>query len=70
MMDKFSDLDRHVEQRVQANMRELARLCRQPSIAAQGLGIRECGNALNWSPTYCNRGASLPRCSRQQGIPS
>jgi hypothetical protein len=42
MMDKFSDLDRHVEQHVQANMRELARLCRQPSIAAQGLGIREC----------------------------
>ncbi len=38
-MDMFSGLDRHVEQHVQANMRELVQLCWQPSIAAQGLGI-------------------------------
>lgn len=46
MMDMFSGLDRHVERHVQANMRELARLCRQPSIAAQGLGIRECAELV------------------------
>jgi acetylornithine deacetylase/succinyl-diaminopimelate desuccinylase-like protein len=39
-------LDQYVEQHVQASLRELAQLCNQPSISAQGLGMRECAALL------------------------
>src|SRR5713226_3630148 len=42
MTDRIAALDQYVEQHVQESMLELARLCNQPSISSQGLGMREC----------------------------
>ncbi len=42
MTDRIAALDQYVEQHVQESMQELARLCNQPSISSQGLGMREC----------------------------
>lgn len=42
MTDRMTALDQYVEQHVQESMQELARLCNQPSISSQGLGMREC----------------------------
>lgn len=46
MTDRLSELDQFVEHHVQANMQELARLCQQPSISAQGQGIQECAELV------------------------
>ena len=46
MADQLSVLDAYVEQHIQASIQELARLCRQPSISAQGLGIRACAELV------------------------
>jgi hypothetical protein len=42
MTDRIAALDQYVELHVQESMQELARLCNQPSISSQGLGMREC----------------------------
>jgi acetylornithine deacetylase/succinyl-diaminopimelate desuccinylase-like protein len=42
MTDRMVALDQYVEQLVEQSMRELARLCNQPSISSQGLGMHEC----------------------------
>lgn len=46
MTDLLSALDQYVEQHVQEYMQELARLCDQPSISAQGLGIDACARLV------------------------
>ena len=46
MRDKISDLHHYVEEHVQESLQELARLCRQPSISAQGLGMHACAGTL------------------------
>jgi acetylornithine deacetylase/succinyl-diaminopimelate desuccinylase-like protein len=42
MTDRIATLDQYVEQHVQQSMQELIRLCNQPSISSQGLGMQEC----------------------------
>jgi acetylornithine deacetylase/succinyl-diaminopimelate desuccinylase-like protein len=42
MTDRIAALDQYVEQHVQQSMQELVRLCNQPSISSQGLGMQEC----------------------------
>jgi acetylornithine deacetylase/succinyl-diaminopimelate desuccinylase-like protein len=42
MTDRIAALDQYVEQHVQQGMQELVRLCNQPSISSQGLGMQEC----------------------------
>ena len=42
MTDRIAALDQYVEQHVQEGMQELVRLCNQPSISSQGLGMQEC----------------------------
>jgi acetylornithine deacetylase/succinyl-diaminopimelate desuccinylase-like protein len=46
MTDLHSTLDAYVEQHVQEPLQELARLCDQPSISAQGLGIDACARLV------------------------
>ena len=46
MTANISALDQYVEQHVQESMQELAGLCNQPSVSAQGQGIRECANLV------------------------
>lgn len=46
MATKVAALDQYVEQRLQESMKELARLCNQPSISAQGQGIHECADLV------------------------
>lgn len=46
MTDQLAVLDAYIEQHVQASMQELTRLCQQPSISAQGLGIRACADLV------------------------
>lgn len=42
----MSDLFRHVDANADAFVRDLQRLCRQPSISAQGIGLEECAALL------------------------
>ncbi len=42
MTDKVAALDQYIEQHVHESMQELVRLCNQPSISSQGLGMLEC----------------------------
>lgn len=46
MERKMDELDRYLEQHVQKHMQEVAQLCNQPSISAQGLGMRECADLV------------------------
>jgi acetylornithine deacetylase/succinyl-diaminopimelate desuccinylase-like protein len=46
MIDRIAALDQYVELHVQESMQELARLCNQPSISSQGLGMRECATLV------------------------
>ncbi|MBO0791802.1 MAG: M20/M25/M40 family metallo-hydrolase [Ktedonobacteraceae bacterium] len=46
MADLLSTLDTYVEQHIQEHMRELAVLCDQPSVSAQGLGIDACAHLV------------------------
>ena len=46
MTANVSALDQYVEQHVQESMQELARLCNQPSVSAQGRGIHECASLV------------------------
>lgn len=42
MTEKIDELNRYVEQHLQQSMQELARLCNQPSVSTQGLGMQDC----------------------------
>ena len=44
--NQFSELDRYVEEHVQTSLTELARLCSQPSVSAQGIGMQSCADLL------------------------
>jgi acetylornithine deacetylase/succinyl-diaminopimelate desuccinylase-like protein len=46
MIGRISDLNRYVEEHVQESLQELALLCRQPSVSAQGLGMHACAGML------------------------
>ncbi len=46
MTTKVDALDQYVEKHLQQSMLELARLCHQPSVSAQGLGMRECAELV------------------------
>ncbi len=40
--DRIAEVDAYLEAHLEESLEELARLCRQPSVAAQGLGLAEC----------------------------
>jgi acetylornithine deacetylase/succinyl-diaminopimelate desuccinylase-like protein len=40
--DVIAAVDRYIDEHFEESVAELERLCRQPSVSAQGLGIREC----------------------------
>ncbi|MBI3762470.1 MAG: M20/M25/M40 family metallo-hydrolase, partial [Chloroflexi bacterium] len=42
----FSKIDDHIESHFDEAVAELSRLCAQPSVSAQGLGIRECAGLV------------------------
>lgn len=44
--DLLSRIDAHIEQHLDDAIAELSRLCAQPSISAQGTGIRECAELV------------------------
>ncbi|MGZ3676893.1 MAG: M20/M25/M40 family metallo-hydrolase, partial [Ktedonobacterales bacterium] len=46
MTDKTRELDQYVEQHLPAYIQEMTRLCNQPSVSAQGLGMRECADLV------------------------
>lgn len=45
-MTDYQALDRIVEERLEQSVAELSRLCAQPSIAAQGVGMAECAELV------------------------
>jgi acetylornithine deacetylase/succinyl-diaminopimelate desuccinylase-like protein len=44
--DTLSRIDAYIEQQLDASIAELSTLCAQPSISAQGVGIRECARLV------------------------
>lgn len=42
MTDKTQELDRYIEQHLPTYIQEMTRLCNQPSVSPQSLGMREC----------------------------
>jgi acetylornithine deacetylase/succinyl-diaminopimelate desuccinylase-like protein len=42
IMADFAAIDRYIEEHLDDSLAELSRLCAQPSVSAQGLGMREC----------------------------
>ncbi|HEX8033775.1 MAG TPA: M20/M25/M40 family metallo-hydrolase, partial [Ktedonobacterales bacterium] len=46
MTDKTSELDQYLEQHLQEYLQEMTRLCNQPSVSAQGSGVRECADLV------------------------
>lgn len=42
----FSQIDRHIDDHMDAYLAQLARLCAQPSVSAQGWGIAECADLV------------------------
>ncbi len=45
-MADFSAIDKYIETHLEDSIAELARLCAQPSVSAQGLGITECAELV------------------------
>ena len=45
MTDSLSQIDDYIEQHREESIGELARLCAQPSISTQSIGIQECAAA-------------------------
>jgi len=45
-MIDFKEVDRHIESTLNSSLAELGRLCAQPSIAAQGIGLTECADLV------------------------
>lgn len=46
-MDEMQRVDHIIESRIDQNIDELTRLCSQPSIAAQGIGMEECAHLVS-----------------------
>ncbi|MCA1552847.1 MAG: peptidase M20, partial [Chloroflexi bacterium] len=46
MPDTLSQIDDHIEQYIDESIAELTRLCAQPSVSAQGLGITQCAELV------------------------
>ncbi len=45
-MDPFDRIAQHIEQHLNDSIAELSRLCAQPSVSAQGIGIPECAELV------------------------
>jgi acetylornithine deacetylase/succinyl-diaminopimelate desuccinylase-like protein len=45
-MSDFHAIDRHIADHLDVSLAELVRLCAQPSVSAQGLGIQECAELV------------------------
>ena len=45
-MTNFTAIDRYIEDHLDDSIEELKRLCAQPSVSAQGLGIKECAELV------------------------
>ena len=45
-MTDMQAVDKSINQRLDQNLEELSRLCAQPSISAQGLGMQECAELV------------------------
>src|SRR3990172_6601786 len=45
-MTDFAAIDRYIADHLDESLAELTRLCAQPSVSAQGLGIRECADLV------------------------
>src|SRR3990172_5661274 len=45
-MADFSAIDKYIDTHLEDSIAELARLCTQPSVSAQGLGITECAELV------------------------
>jgi acetylornithine deacetylase/succinyl-diaminopimelate desuccinylase-like protein len=46
-MTDFQSVDRSIESQMSASLEELSRLCAQPSVAAQGIGMTECAQLVS-----------------------
>ena len=46
MMTDWQAIDRSIEERLEDSLEELGRLCNQPSVSAQGLGMQECAELV------------------------
>lgn len=46
MTEQISTLDQYIDQQTHEYMQELARLCNQPSVSAQGLGMQACAELV------------------------
>ncbi|MEK7276130.1 MAG: M20/M25/M40 family metallo-hydrolase, partial [Chloroflexota bacterium] len=45
-MTDFAAIDKYIEDHLDDSIAELSRLCAQPSVSAQGLGINECADLV------------------------
>ena len=45
-MTRWEAIDQHIQSNLERTLEELARLCAQPSIAAQGLGMEQCAELV------------------------
>jgi acetylornithine deacetylase/succinyl-diaminopimelate desuccinylase-like protein len=45
-MTDFMAVDKSIDKRLEENLEELSRLCAQPSISAQGIGMQECAELV------------------------
>jgi acetylornithine deacetylase/succinyl-diaminopimelate desuccinylase-like protein len=45
-MTKYAEIDRYIETHLDGSIAELSRLCAQPSVSAQNLGIKECADLV------------------------
>lgn len=46
-MDTMLEIDRSIEENLEASLDELVKLCAQPSISAQGVGIEDCAQLVS-----------------------
>src|SRR5438094_4560813 len=46
MNNSLAQIDRYIEQHLDESVAELSRLCAQPSVSAQGLGIAQCAELV------------------------
>jgi acetylornithine deacetylase/succinyl-diaminopimelate desuccinylase-like protein len=47
MMEEFGEIDRKITMQVQENIKELTKLCAQPSVSATGQGLKECSEIVS-----------------------
>ncbi len=46
MPNALEQIDQYIEQHLDSSVAELSRLCAQPSISAQGVGVKECADLV------------------------